>query len=59
MVFLRINLMLVFDPTRPIFNSGLDFIKINIPTKFQAYWIKTIPSRVYICHRIEFLELNL
>ena len=38
---------LVFDPTWPIFNSGLYFIKMNILTKFHEDWIKTVPYRVY------------
>ena len=31
----------------PIFNSGLDFIKMNILTKFHEDWIKTVPSGMY------------
>ena len=30
-----------------IFNSGLDFIKLNILTKFHEDWIRTGPCRVY------------
>ena len=38
--------LLRLDPVI-FFNSGLDFIKINIPTKFHEDWIKTMPSSVY------------
>ena len=34
-------------PLGPLVNSGLDFIKMNILTKFHEYWIKTVPSGVY------------
>ena len=40
MVLLRFDLV-------TFFNSGLDFIKINILTKFHEDWIKTMPSSVY------------
>ena len=45
---------LVFLPNMTVFNYGLDFITINILTKFHL--IKTTPSRVYIWF---FLELTL
>ena len=38
---------LVFNLTWPIFNSGQDFIRTNILTKFHEDWIKILPSRVY------------
>ena len=38
---------LVFDPTWPSFELGLDFIKTNILTKFHKDWIETVPARVY------------
>ena len=38
---------LVFDPTWPTFNSGLDVIKMNILTKFHEDRINTVPSVVY------------
>ena len=48
MVFLRTDLMANFLIQHgPFFNSGLDFIKVNILTKFHEDWIKTVPSRVY------------
>ena len=39
---------LVFDPTGPIFDWGLAFIKINILPKFHDDWIKTVPSGMYL-----------
>ena len=47
---------LVFDPTWPIFYSGLYFIKMNILTKFHEDWIKTVPYRVY---SLFYLDLTL
>ena len=38
---------LVFDPTWPILNSGLDLITTYIQTQFHENWIKTMPSREY------------
>ena len=38
---------LVFKPIWTIFYSALDFIKINILTKFHEDWIKTVPSGMY------------
>ena len=45
MVLLRLDL--VFDLTCPIFNTGLDFIKFNILTKFHEDWIRTGLFGVY------------
>ena len=44
--FLRTDLM-IFSPDMTHFDSGIDFIKINILTKLHEDWIKTMPSRVY------------
>ena len=30
---------LIFDPTQSFFNSGLDFIKLNILTEFHEDWM--------------------
>ena len=38
---------LVFDPTGPIFYSGLYFSQMIILTKFHENWVKTVPSGVY------------
>ena len=38
---------LVFYPTWPIFGPGLDFIEMNILTKFHEDCIKTVLSEVY------------
>ena len=43
-VFLRFDL--VIDPI--CFKTDLDFMMINILTKFHELLIKTVPSRVYI-----------
>ena len=45
-VFLRTDLM-IFSPDMTHFDSGIDFIKINILTQLHEDWIKTMPSRVY------------
>ena len=38
---------LLFDPMWPSFKLDLDFMEINIITKFHKIWIKTVPFRVY------------
>ena len=48
MVFLRVDLMTKFLIRHdPLFGPGLDFIEINILTKFHEDYIKTVPSKVY------------
>jgi len=37
---------LVFDPTWPIFELGLDIVKTNILTKFDQNWVANVASSV-------------
>jgi len=37
---------LVFDPTRPIFERGLDIVKTDILTKFHQNWVTNVASSV-------------
>ena len=47
MVLLRFDLVTSFLTRYNYFYFGLDFIKINILTKFHEYWTRTVPFRVY------------
>ena len=43
-------------PAWPIFQSGLDFIKINILTKIHEHLIKSMPSRLYSWFYLDFTK---
>ena len=48
MVLQRIDLVTLFLTRHDLFFFGLEFIKMNILTKFHEDWIKTVPSGVYL-----------
>ena len=48
MVLLRFNLVTSVLTRHDLFFFDLDFIKMNILTKFYEDWIRTVPSRVYL-----------